>query len=92
MILKDLPLLLAKDRTFDSTTYKLSNRCRRNDKCMGDYRDGYLETNVSSYHAEFWNNTYMGKNPFHRIAGNYKNFLYYNGGKKSISSIVDICF
>lgn len=84
-------LLLAKDRTYDSTTYKTQTD-------VGGMINVWEITGMDVWKqmslrtAEFWNNTYMGKNPFHRIAGNYKSFLYYQGNKKSIASIVDLCF
>jgi hypothetical protein len=84
-------LLLAKDRTYDSTTYKTQTD-------VGGMINIWEITGIDIWKqmslrtAEFWNNIYMGKNPFHRIAGNYKNFLYYQGGKKSIASITNNCF
>ena len=84
-------LLLAKDRTYDSTTYKTQTD-------VGGMINVWEITGTDIWKqmalrtAEYWNNTYMGKDPFHRIAGNYKNFLYYNSGKPSLASIVDLCF
>ena len=84
-------LLLAKDRTYDSTIYKTQTD-------VGGIINIWEITGINIWKqmslrtAEFWNNTYMGKEPFHRIAGNYKNFLYYNSGKKSVASITDLCF
>lgn len=84
-------LLLAKDRTFDSTTYKSQTD-------VGGMINIWEITGIDIWKqmslrtAEYWNNFYMGKSPFHRIAGNYKSFLYYNSGKSSLSSIIDLSF
>ena len=70
-------LLLAKDRSFDSTTYKTQTD-------VGGMINIWEITGIDIWKqmslrtAKYWNNTYMGKSPFHRIAGNYKNFLHFS--------------